>query len=141
MKWVLDHTLNQSHYWTLDQMKESFHLRYNKESHSIRLNEPDKRLFFIERTGLFQHRMVVTTEYNMVVGEIQFQRHRSSGTISINDSRYIFQADSEKVSIMDQDKNHLLTASVEQMKELDLFEYAALLFGMGVARSQKAISY
>jgi len=135
MQWTLNNTCNQSHYWSLDGHDRKAELRYNKEAHSIRLNAGDRRLFFMERTGLRQQRILLKTEYSVVIGESQF-RNSESGHLVIDGEKFTFARENGTVRLFNRDQRLIAESFIQSGEPLDLYEFSALLFGLGKVNSE-----
>jgi hypothetical protein len=131
MRWVLSNTLNQSHYWILNGSDPKVELRYNSEAHSIRLNIPDKRLFFLERGGFLQNRILLKTEYNVVAGEHYCSRNWRTGILIQDKQKLSFSVDSDRLLLWTRQKELFVESTIEGLKGLDLFEFSGLLFALG----------
>lgn len=130
MKWVLNSTCNQSHHWSLQEHDRKAELRYNSEAHSIRLNTGDRRLFFMERTGLLQQRILLRTEYSVVVGESHF-RNRQSGTLILDGEKFSFTTENGRVQLFNRSHQLVAETTIDAPELLDPYEFSALLFGLG----------
>jgi hypothetical protein len=140
MRWVLNNTFNQSHFWSLQEHDRKAELRYNKEAHSMRLNTPDRRLFFLERTGLRQQRILLKTEYSVVIGESHF-RDSNSGTLIIDGEKFSFLTKEGLVSLFNNNRQLVAETTIESPEHLDLYEFSALLFGLEKAnRMEMAVA-
>jgi hypothetical protein len=132
MRWDLIKTLNDSHHWMLHDDDAPAGLRYNKESHSIRLTTDDKRLFFLEKTGVLQSKMLLRTEYSVITGESYFGNNRLSGILVINENKYSFTVEKDHLKLFRRHHEMVTDTNIEGLGQLDLFEFSALLFGSGL---------
>lgn len=128
MKWVLHNTMNLSHFWSLQENDSRAELRYNKESHSLRLNASDRRLYFMDRTGLFQSKVIFKTEYSVLVGECFFIRNREAGILVLDGEKFNFNIHGDHLQVLNRDKKMILDSCIDEMEQLDLYEFSALLF-------------
>lgn len=128
MRWEITKTLQGSHYWKLQESELEATLRYNNESHSIRLNTTDKRLFFLEKAGVLQPKMMLETEYSVMIGESYFNKNRSMGALVVNDLKFTFTITGEEVHFYDRQKQLLAELTIPGVNELELFEFTALTF-------------
>jgi hypothetical protein len=131
MRWVLHHTMNQSNVWTMNEPDANAELKYNKEGHSFRLKAGDKRLFFLERKGLFQNRMLLKTEYNVVVGETNFTRNGHAGQLEIDGEKFNFTIKGNELHLFNKDHKLVDITTINELSQLDMYELSALLFGLG----------
>jgi hypothetical protein len=128
MKWKLTSQVNQSNHWQFEGADHSVELRYSKHARSFRLNTGEKRLFFMERTGFFQSKLLITSEYHVMVAECYFIKNRFAGILQLNNAKYEFRADGTQLSILKKDKTLLGHTIIENLESLDIFEFGALLF-------------
>jgi hypothetical protein len=136
MKWDLSASLNDSHHWTLNEDEIRIALKYNKEAHSIRLHSDDKRLFFLEKSGMLQRRMVLKTEYSVEVGEAHFEKNRHAGSLILNETKHVFKVIGENLQLFNHQKQLVFEIGIKDIEDLELFEFAALLFGTGIITSK-----
>ena len=127
MKWLVQK--NQPKTWTLLEPGRNAELKYNNDGHSFRLSAADKRLFFLERKGLFQNRMLLKTEYNIVVGEIHFTPNIQSGQLILDNEKFGFSVKGEELYLFSGNHEHF-RAAITGLRQLDAFEFSALLFGL-----------
>jgi len=132
MRWDLVKTLNFSHHWILNDDEASAGLRYNKESHSIRLTTNDKRLFFLEKTAGLQNKILLRTEYSVITGESHFGNSRHSGVLIVNENKYSFSVEKDHLKLFDRHHEMVIDTNVDGLGQLDLYEFSALLFGSGL---------
>lgn len=130
MRWVLQQSTGHAHYWSLDQHEPNLSLKYHSDSHAFRITALDKRLYFLERKGLFQHRILLKSEYSLPLGELHFIRNTGSGQLLIDDQRFNFSIQQGEYRLWSQDHQLLTTATVSAAVKPDRFESAALLFGL-----------
>lgn len=140
MRWDLTNTLNDSNHWVLNEDKAKAGLRYNKEAHSIRLNTDDRRLFFLEKTGVLQSNMLLRTEYSVVVGESYFGKNRLSGIMVVNENKYSFEVKDDRLKLFNKQKKEVVSdIHIKYIQNLEQFEFAGLLFASAlIAGKQKA---
>ena len=141
MRWDLTNTLNESHHWTLNEDEAKAGLRYNKEAHSIRLTTNDRRLFFLEKTGVLQSKILHRTEYSVIIGESYFEKNRLSGIMIVNENKYSFTISGDRLKLFDRKKQLVSEINVDHIQQLELFEFAALLFGSGLVRGKSKLTH
>jgi len=130
MRWELNPLLNHFHHWTLFKNNPIAELKYNKESRSMRLTAADKRLFFLERTGVFQTRILLKTEYSVVVGETHFIKNWSQGFLELDGNKFKFIVKNKQLSVFDRQKQLVAECTMEDLGKVDVYEFSALLFGL-----------
>jgi hypothetical protein len=128
MNWNLTNILDDFHQWTLTGYNANVDFRYHSEAQSMRLNTDDKRLFFLEKKGILQSKILLKTEYSVVVGESYFGRNRRTGLLTFGAARYSFAFSSEGLSISDSHKENIFNFDITTSTRPDLFEFSALLF-------------
>jgi len=129
MKWELTKTLNGSDYWTLIGKDEKVILRFNDQSNSIRLISDNQRLYFMERKGVLQSKVMLRTEYSVVIGENFFGRNRLSGIINLHQQKYSFRLTGDLLTLKNKNREAIAELMIPGVKYLELFEFSALLFG------------
>jgi hypothetical protein len=128
MRWVPEQSINQLHYWKLDENEIVAELKYNKEAHSLRILADVRRLFFIERTGFLQQKFLLRTEYSVIAGEIYAAKNGHSG-VSVFEGRKFNYSLKENILTLSSKKEHLLfTIEIEDAQSMDQFEFCALLW-------------
>ena len=128
MRWEITNTMNGSHYWKLQESELEATLRYNNDAHSIRLNTSDKRLFFLERVGMLQPKMMLETEYSVMIGESYFNKNRSNGVMIVNEQKFNFTITREEIHFYDRQKQMLAELTIPKVNDLELYEFTALTF-------------
>jgi hypothetical protein len=136
MRWDLMKTLNDSHHWALHAAEVSAGLRYNSEAHSIRLATDDKRLFFLEKTGMIQSKIILRTEYSVIIGESFFGKNRLSGILVLNENKYSFKLEKDHLKLFNRHKEMIFESQIDGIDHCELFEFAAMLFGSGLVASK-----
>ena len=120
--------IEQSDFWRLQDEQYSIDLRYNKKAQSLRVNTEPKELFFLERTGLFKSRVLFKSEYDQLVGELQFTRNYRTGTIRVAESEWQFESDAQGITLIDLQTRMVKRISVSLLPQLETNEFAALVF-------------
>ena len=129
MKWELTKTLNGSDYWTLIGNDEKAILRFNEQANSIRLIRDNQRLYFMERKGVLQSKVMLRTEYSVVIGESFFGRNHLSGIVNLQQLKYSFRLNGDQLTLKNRNKEAVSELTIPGVKYLELFEFSALLFG------------
>ncbi|HYO20900.1 MAG TPA: hypothetical protein VER36_00760 [Flavisolibacter sp.] len=128
MKWVLSHQSDDHHKWLLHEAHEPVQLTYNLSNHSLRIKSKNNRLFFLEITGFFQKKLLLRSEYGVVLGESSFTTTTKEGTLLMNELKYHFRIKNDQLSLSDKNKNLLSAVVIEPAVALDKQEAFALLF-------------
>ena len=136
MKWNLTYSVNDFHQWALNEDEIKVGLRYNGEAHSLRVHSDDKRLFFLERTGVLQSRIILKTEYSVEIGEAYFEKNRHAGIMVLNEKKYSFKVVGNYLKLFNRQKELVFEIDIADIDNLELFEFSALLFGTGIVTNK-----
>ena len=90
MKWLLDQQTGNLAYNLHHQDRTIAEAVYNPHVHSLRLYYSSKRVFFLERKGWFQTRVVFHNEYGLVVGETNYNRTEKEGVLQVGEKRFSY---------------------------------------------------
>jgi len=137
MRWILSNHVNESNYWQLEGAAHSMEIRYSKHAQSFRMNTGEKRLYFMERTGFFQSKLLITSEYHVMAAECYFFKSKFAGILLIHNEKYEFRADGYQLSVWRKDKILLGHTIIENLESLDIFEFGALLFSFTSIQQQQ----
>lgn len=129
MKWILTEATSQFHSWKLELNDFTAELKYNKKANSFRINAGDKRLFFIERTGLLQNKFLVRTEYSVIIGEFHPIRNWHSGVVILENKKRNYLIKDDSVILSSKKKDFAISIAMNDVDKLDQQELCALLFG------------
>jgi hypothetical protein len=129
MSWIRTQTTNQLHCWKLKDAEFPVELKYNKQVQSIRILADDQRLFFIERTGFLQQKLLLRTEYSVITSEIHPARNWHSGIVVFEGKKYHYLLQGNLLSVSLQKRNTSSSFKIDEALSLDQFEFSALLFG------------
>jgi hypothetical protein len=127
MRWNLTQSTGHFNRWRLEQ-NETAEIKYNKESHSFRITASDKRLFFIDKTGFFQNKFLIRTEYSVIAGEI-FPKKMFSGIVVFENKKYSYVLKENSILLSSKKGGLALTVELNTINKLDQPEFYALLFG------------
>jgi hypothetical protein len=127
MRWNLTQSTGQFNRWKLEQ-NESTEIKYNKESHSFRITANDKRLFFLDKTGFLQQRVLIRTEYNIITGEI-LPKKLHSGLVIFENKKYNYLIKQDSIAVHSKKGDFSLTIAIDGTAVSDQAEIYALLFG------------
>ncbi|MGZ8538709.1 MAG: hypothetical protein ACXWV9_10625 [Flavisolibacter sp.] len=140
MRWDVTKTANGSRHWKIMDEDPTAILKYNSEAHSLRLSSDDKRLFFLEKTGILHTRILLKTEYSVLAGAIHFVKDKSSGDIEVHDDKYLFHVTDNRLILLEKQKKKILAGiDIKELQQLESFELSALIFASAlVARKKKS---
>lgn len=105
-------------------------IKYNQQSHSIRINAVQRRLFFMSAAGLLQNKIMLETEYGVGIGENYHLRNQHKGILYLADRKYNYTISKNGVSVRDRNKNVIANCSFENADKADSFEISAVLFSI-----------
>lgn len=128
MRWALTQTTKQFHCWKLEGLDFSAEVKYNKEVHSFRIMADDKRLFFIERTGLLQQKFLLKTEYSVVLGETH-SRSWESGAAIYKGRKFHYTLKENLFIVVSRKQEVSFAIEIDNTLKHDPFEFCVLLFG------------
>ena len=139
MRWTLLQSANPFHCWKLEQDGFIAELKYNKESHSFRVEATDKRLFFIEKTGLLQNKFLIRNEYNVIAAEISSAKDLHSGAVILDNKKYNYFLKDNLLVLSSKKEKAPFSTEIKDRNALDRQQLCALLFcTLRIARSHKA---
>ncbi len=129
MKWVLSHTTDEIHHWLLQQQGGSRSLIANLHRLSLRLVGMSKRLFFLQVQGFLHKKILLRSEYGVVIGETSFADKPSPGQLLFNGQRYSYRVEEGSLVLLDNDKNIAGKCEIAAEAQQNKFEFYSLLFG------------
>lgn len=140
MKWDVTKTANGSRHWKIVDEHPTAFLKYNNEAHSIRLNADDKRLFFLEKSGMLHTRILLKTEYSVLAGAIHFVKDKSSGDIEVHENKYFFHVTDNRLILLERQKKKILAGiDIQELQQLETYELSALIFASAlIAKKRKS---
>jgi len=126
MRWNLTQSTDQFNRWKLQQ-NETAEIKYNNESHSFRITANDKRLFFIDKTGFFQNKFLIRTEYSVIAAEI-LPKKLNSGIVIFENKKYNYYLTENSITIFRNKTDFSLSVEIHPNIVLDEVQLYALLF-------------
>lgn len=125
--------------WQLSSETGDILFKYNKRLQTIRVNSGDRKVFFLEKSGLFHSRIRFTNEYSQPAGELQFDSHQSlSGTLAMPHEKFRFEKTVTRVLLYDRKKCLAGSLQLDDRMVNDSSEFAAILFAF--VRYQRELS-
>lgn len=129
MIWALTETTNQFNSWKLEMNIFSAELKYNKKAQSFRITDgDDKRLFFIEKTGLLQNKFLIRTEYSVITGEVHPNGDGHSGVVVLENKKYHYLFKNNVLTFSSK-KQFFPSIEMVNVDKTDQKEFFGLLFG------------
>lgn len=128
MKWVLEHSTEQLQTWKLLCHELPAELKYNCQTHVFRLHSAERRLFFLEKTGFVQTKLLLKTEYNIVIGELHFVKNWRSGVAAIEHHRYHYNFKDNSLHLQSFKNDEIYEVEIDSPSLLNQFNLAALIF-------------
>jgi hypothetical protein len=129
MRWALTEATNQFHSWRLELNDFTAELKYNKKANSFRINAGDKRLFFIEKTGLLQNKFLIRTEYSVITGEIYPVRNWQSGIVILENKKRNYFVQDNLLIVSSKKDDFSIAIEINDVDKTEQEELFALLFG------------
>lgn len=129
MKWVLSHATDGLHHWLLQQEENTRSLIINLQRLSLRLIGITKRLFFLQVQGLLNKKILLRSEYGVVIGEAPFANKPSPGQLTINGQKMYHRIEDEKLVLLNSEKAVVGSSDLTPNSLTDKFEFYSLLFG------------
>ena len=129
MKWVLSHATNELHHWLLQQEEGSRSLILNQQRHSLRLNGLSKRLFFLQVQGFLNKKVLLRSEYGVVLGETPLTEKLVAAQLLFNGQRFFYAVEDKRLVLLDSEKNIVGKCEITEEVAADKYEFYALLFG------------
>jgi hypothetical protein len=129
MQWNSIINTGHAHAWALKNGTTVAELKFSMESKTMRLYASDIRQFFLENTGKFHQRVIMTSGYGILLGELQSFRQSQNGVLYLNQYKYYYREDQQGITLMDQGKRSIAACGIATVSDLNLFEFASLIFG------------
>lgn len=129
MKWVLSHATDGLHHWLFQQEECSRSLVLNLQRLSLRLLGFTKRLFFLQVQGFIQKKILLRSEYGVVIGETAFSEKPSPGQLMMNGQKLFHHIEDEKLVLRNSENVIVGTSQMTQRAAMNRFEFYSLLFG------------
>ncbi len=130
MKWVLSHATDELHHWLLQLQEGSRSLTLNLKRLSLRLHGFSKRLFFLQVQGFLNKKVLLRSEYGVVLGETAFAEKPSAAPLLFNGQRFFYTLENEKLVLLDSEKNTVGQSDISAEATTGKYEFYALLFGL-----------
>ena len=111
MKWILTHQATEHHRWLLTEVQSPALLTYNPKNHSIRIKAKGARLFFLEPVGFLQKKILLRSEYGVVLGEAQWAE--KSGQLLLDNQKFFYRWNDHDLFLYDKSKTLLLQTKVD----------------------------
>ncbi len=129
MKWVLSHATDGFHHWLLQQEENTRSLIFNIQRLSLRLIGITKRLFFLQVQGLLNKKILLRSEYGVVIGEAPFTSNPSPGQLTINGQKLFHRIEDQKLILLNSEKAVVGSSDLTQNAINNKLEFYSLLFG------------
>lgn len=102
--------------WQLQSDGGTIDFKYNKNLQSIRINSQERKVYFIEETGIFFSHLHFLNEYSLPVGDLYFDHPQHlTGLVSTQNEKFRFEKTVTRVLLYDRKKN--LAGSIQLDKE------------------------
>lgn len=147
MKWVLSQATDEFHHWLLQKQEGTRSLIVNLHRLSLRLIGVSKRLFFLQVHGFLQKKILLRSEYGVVLGETAFSSKPSPGQLTFNGQKFFHRIEEGQLVLLDNEKKPLGKSELAGGEQMNKFEFYSLLFGLawfltadGVAEKERPLS-
>ena len=127
MKWVLSQQSLEHHRWLLQDASQQAQFTYNSIYQSIRLKSKISRLFFLEVAGVFHKKILLRSEYGVVVGETQWTSQKEF-LLMIDAHKLYVRLEEQTMSFLDRNKSTQTSLRIEPILHLDRKELFAIVF-------------
>lgn len=129
MKWVLLHQSGEHHRWMLQTDDGPVHFTYNFQFRSIRIKSKTARLFFLEEAdGLFQKKVLLRSEYGVVMGEAQATHTAKGGTLLFNNEKFFYRWNEDRLLLLNRYKKAVFETQIGLRDDVDRLEQMAFVF-------------
>ncbi len=129
MKWVLSHQSSGQHRWMLQNADAPAEFIYSLQYHSIRIKAKTVRLFFLEEAGsFFQKKILLRSEYGVVMGETQATHTTKGGTLLLNEEKFFYRWNDGGLRLLDRHKKAVSEMHIELRQDADKMEQMAFVF-------------
>jgi hypothetical protein len=112
----------------------------NLQRLSLRLTGLSKRLFFLQVQGFLQKKILLRSEYGIVIGETVFADKSSQAPVLFNGQKFFYQVEDGKLTLLDSEKNFVCESELAQPAALNRFEFYSLLFGLAWFSTTDAVA-
>jgi hypothetical protein len=96
---------------------------------SLRLIGFSKRLFFLQVQGFLQKKILLRSEYGVIIGETAFTDKPSSGQLTINGQKFFHRVEEEKLVLLNSENMVVGTSQIMPKAFTNRYEFYSLLFG------------
>jgi hypothetical protein len=128
MKWVLSHATDGFHHWQLQQENQAKLLIFHLSRLSLRLTGIIKRLFFLQEQGFLQKKVLLRSEYGIVLGEATPTDKSSPGQLLLNGQKFFYRTESTQLILLDNDKQLVGACELPAEAPANRLERFGLLF-------------
>lgn len=126
-------------YWRIQSAGRCMDYKFNVHTKVIRLMNERHRMFLLEETGILRTRIQIRNEYSIEVGSVFFSANRTqTGTLLLDDTKYIIEKKPDSLQFTDASKNLLFTLTLPAQRALSSHEMTALIIAASQFRSDIA---
>jgi hypothetical protein len=129
MKWVLSHATDDIHHWQLQKENGSKSLIFHQQRLSLRLSGLSKRLFFLNVQGFLKKKILLRTEYGIVIGEAPFAEKSLTGQLILNGQTFFYRLEKAQLFLLDSEKQLMARCDLLPEATVEKVEFYSLLFG------------
>ena len=129
MKWVLSHQSAEHHRWVLQTGNDAVTFTYNFSYRSIRIKSKTSRLFFLEEEdGFFQKKVLLRSEYGVIMGETQATHTSKGGVLLFNNEKFFYRWSEGKLLLLNRNKIVVFETGIELRPDAGKLEQMAFVF-------------
>lgn len=129
MKWVLSHQAGGHHRWVLHTDDGPVQFTYNFQYRSVRTKAKTARLFFLEEAdGFFQKKVLLRSEYGVVLGEAQATHTTKDGILLFNNEKFFYRWNDGKLLLLNRHKTVVFQTQIELRQDAVRLERMAFVF-------------
>lgn len=128
MKWVLSHQSREYRRWILRNAEDEAEFTYHVYNHSVRIKAKTLRLFFLQQIGFLQKKILLRSEYGVVVAEAQAANRGRIGTLLFDNRKLAYRFDGKELLIFDKERKVIAEQRIECRDDTGKLEEMAFVF-------------
>ena len=129
MQWVLSHATDGLHHWQLQEQSQTRSLIFNQHRLSLRLSGKSRRLFFLEVQGFLHKKILLCSEYGVVIAETAFSEKLQPGQLTCNGQKFFYTVGNNCMQVFNSEKQLIGSSDITPTGEINRYEFYSLLFG------------
>lgn len=105
-------------------------IKYNQQSHSVRLHLTERRVFFLEQVGILQNKILLKTEYGVQIGENYYMKHQHKGVLHLTEKKFTYTIQANVANLYGKHRQPIGNFTFDKSIELDSYETSAVMFSL-----------